>query len=332
MAADSDIRWGILGTAHIATKVCNAIHRAREAQPLAIASRQLSKAQQWATQHQVPKAYGSYEELLRDPEIDAIYLPLPPSLHKEWVLAAADHGKHVLCEKPLAGSTSDCIAMLDACRSNQVQLMDGVMWVHHERATKMKQDFACLGRIRRLTAAFTFCWDDIPENNIRLNPELAGGCLGDLGYYCVRAAWWAFGEPPKQVYATARYYNDVEMNLSAMMWYDDERMASFDCGFDTQLRNWLEVSGSQGSLVCDDFVLPVSEERARWWLHLKGNVREEQAVENCVQEVRMIENFSDLVRHGELEPRWPNDAVSTMRICDALAYSARHHQKVEVAI
>lgn len=329
--SDRDVGWGILSTANITSKVHRAMDLAAGATPLAVASRSEDKAKAWAKEHNVPKAYGSYEALLQDPDIEAVYIALPPSLHAEWTIRAAEHGKNVLCEKPLAGSTSDAIAMWDACKTYNVQLMDGVMWVHHQRAEQMKEHLEELGRIRRVTSAFCFQWDTVPEDNIRLKPELAGGCLGDLGYYCVRAIWWALEDVPTEVFATARYYNDVEMSLSAMLWYDGERMASFDCSFDTQMRQWLEVAGTEGSLVCDDFALPWSEQKARWWLHDgKGNSKE-FSVADCIQEVRMIEEFSRLVDTGELESSWPNDSISTMRVCDALATSARRNQRIEVA-
>jgi len=323
-------RWGILSTAHIATKVAKAIERAHGATAVAVASRSMEKAKAWADKHGIPKAHGSYQALLEDPEIDAVYIPLPPALHREWVLQAAQYGKHILCEKPLAKNTAESIEMVEVCRKAGVQLMDGVMWVHHDRSDRMKQDLSRLGKLRRVTASFSFCWDVIPEKNIRLDPALAGGCLGDLGYYCARAIWWAYGELPSKVYATARYVNDVEMNLSAMLWFSDERMASFDCGFDTQMRQWLEVAGTRGSLVCDDFVLPWSESKARWWLHDGTGRGEERSVPDCVQEVRMIEHFSELVRTGVLEARWPNETVTTMRICDALAQSARQNMPIDL--
>ena len=129
-----------------------------------VASRTEARATTWAKEHDVPTAYSTYDALLADESLDAIYIPLPPSLHAEWTIKAAEHGKHVLCEKPLAANTDEAIAMADACRQNGVQLMDGVMWVHHERTSGMKRKLTdgTLGRLRRMTAAFTFNWDTIP--------------------------------------------------------------------------------------------------------------------------------------------------------------------------
>ena len=131
------VQWGVLGTAGIAKKVGEAIKMAENAELVAVASRSKTRAKQWARNNQVEHAYGSYDELLADPRIDAVYIPLPPSMHAEWTIKAADQGKHVLCEKPLSVTVDEAIAMSNACKTNQVQLMDGVMWVHHDRTSKM---------------------------------------------------------------------------------------------------------------------------------------------------------------------------------------------------
>ena len=319
------VRWGILGTARISDKVSRAIRLAENAELVAIASRTAERANDWASEHHVDRAYGNYNALLEDAEIDAVYIPLPPSMHAEWTIKAAEHGKHVLCEKPLAANAEETVAMAAACRSHDVQLMDGVMWVHHERTFAMKQilDDGTLGRMRRVTAAFTFNWDIIPEENIRLQKEFACGCLGDLGYYCIRAILWAFGDLPVQVFASARYYRDVDFNLSGTLWFRDERMASFDCGFDIVNRRWFEIAGTQASLICDDFVVPWSDASSRFWVHgVQGKIAEHK-IEPCIQEVRLIERFSEWVQSGQLNHNLLTDAVNTMHICDALHKSAR---------
>ncbi len=324
------IRWGILSTANIAAKLARAIHLAGNADLIAVASRTAERAATWASQHSVPTAYATYDELLADESLDAVYIPLPPSLHAEWTIKAAERGKHVLCEKPLSANASEAVAMADACHQNGVQLMDGVMWVHHERTAIMKQMLTdgALGQLRRVTAAFTFNWDTVPVGNIRAMKEFAGGCLGDLGYYCVRAILWAFEAMPTQLFATARYNDGVEFNLTGILWFEDERIATFDCGFDTAPRKWVEVAGTRASLVCDDFTLPTSEESARFWIHGAQNQKHETG--RYVQEITMIERFSHIVQSGKLEQQWPNVAVRTMQLCDALLESARKHKVVRL--
>jgi len=350
-ASDKPIRWGILGTAKIASKVGRAIHDARGACVAAVASRNLERAQAWVAQHTVGNAppigplpflpagssvatYGSYLELLRDPQIDAVYIPLPPSLHCEWTCLAAEHGKHVLCEKPLAMSFSEAERMIDACQSADRQLMDGVMWLHHDRTLAMRSELSsgALGRLRRVTAAFTFNATEFGAGNIRFQRDLGGGALGDIGWYCIGAVLWAFGDLPEKVFATARFENDVDMNLSATLWFSGERMASFDCGFDTTWRKWMEIAGTTGSLVCDDFVNPWDIAKARFWVHDSQGKPTKHEFPGCVQEVRMIENFSEGIRSGTLNSSWPQAALDTQRVCDAIARAARTGEIVELDV
>ena len=326
------IRWGVMGTALIATKVAKAIRNAAGAELAAIASRDLARAQAWGGEHGAACAFGSYDELLASPDIDAVYIPLPPSMHAAWTIKAAEHGKHVLCEKPLAMNLAEARAMADACRQHNVQLMDGVMWVHHVRTPAMQSIIRSgpLGDLRRVTSAFCFNGRNMAADNIRLVRELGGGALGDLGWYCIRATLWAFGDLPERVYATGRYQRDVDLNLSALLWYSGERMASFDCGFDMTMRKWFEVAGTDGSLVCDDFVLPGDEQESRFWVHTGVDSATRQTIGPCVQEVRMIEDFCDGIRSGRLETAWPDDALATQRVCDALDQSARSGKVVDL--
>ena len=379
------IRWGILGTARIATKVGRAIHRARGAVLAAVASRDKSRAQAWVAGHTrgagaaddssrwhwgvtqgvgrveslrgpppllpeagLPRldppdsafldpgtavaACGSYLEILQDPNIDAVYIPLPPSLHCQWTCLAAEHGKHVLCEKPLGMNLAEAQRMADACTAADRQLMDGVMWVHHERTAAMREIIRSdkLGLLRRVTAGFSQNGDDLGRQNIRFQRELGGGALGDLGWYCVGAMLWAFGELPERVFATARYERDVDMSLSAMLWFREDRMASFDCGFDVVWRKWFEIAGICGSIVCDDFVNPWDASKARFWVHDSQGKGTQHLFPNGVQEVRMIEKFCDIVRSGHLDAAWPSAALATQRVCDAVAHSARIGSIVEL--
>ena len=332
MIPKTKIQWGILGTANIAKKVGAAIKTAENAELVAVASRSQARADQWAANNQVERAYGSYEVLLDDPQINAVYIPLPPSLHAEWTIKAADRGKHVLCEKPLSVTVDEAIAMSDACKANRVQLMDGVMWIHHDRTSKMLEliENGSLGEMRRVTATFTFNWDQIPHDNIRVKKELGGGSLGDLGYYCIRAILWAFSDLPTKVFATARHENDVDYNLTAILWFDGQRMASFDCGFDIGTRKWFEIAGTQASLICDDFTVPWKPEKARFWIHDAHGKDAEHQIYGCIQEVKMIEYFSTATQNGDLNSKLVVDAINTMRICDALKKSIELNQVIDL--
>lgn len=330
--ADNIVRWGVLGTARIAAKVGMGIREADGAELTAVASRSAEAAEQWAAEHGAKRSYGSYEALLEDPELDAVYIPLPPFLHREWTIKAAEHGKHVLCEKPLAVNATDAAEMAAACREHDVQLMDGVMWLHHPRADDMRAPLrdGTLGELRHLTAAFTFNWDVVPEDDFRLDRDAGGGSLLDLGWYCVGAALWAFDDVPERVYGTARFYRDVDMHFTGLLWFSGGRMATVSCGFDTVRRRWFEVAGTQASLICDDFARPWDLHKARFWLHGDAGKMEERQSAAAVQEACMIEDFGAIVRSGALEPHWPEIAVATQRVTDALDRSARTGEAVEL--
>lgn len=324
-----NIRWGVLGTARIADTVGKAIVQAQGAELLAIGSRSPEKAAAWAKERAVPRHYGRYEEVLDDPDVDAVYIPLPPSMHAEWTIRAAEHGKHVLCEKPLAVTVEQAKEMAAACRQHNVQLMDGMMWVHHPRTAQMRVPIAdgTLGKLQRVTSAFGIKWL-FPHDDLRMQRDLGGGSLLDLGWYCVRATLWAFGEMPHQVYGSGIYENDVDVRFSALLWFNEDRVASFDCGFGMTMRRWLEVAGNEASLVCDDFTKPWNPDRPRFWLHGDpGKVSEEQS-EPKIQEVCMLERFCEIVRSGQIESQWSEDAIAVQCICEALDRSARRGEAV----
>lgn len=326
------VRWGILGTARIAEKVSAAIQAANNAELSLVASRDAERAATWAKTHAVPRSCGSYQELIDDPDIDAVYIPLPPSMHHEWTLKAAAAGKHVLCEKPLAPEPAPTLEMAAACKEHDVQLMDGVMWLHHPRAAAMKDVLVNgpLGQLRRMTSAFSFCWPEIPQNEFRLERKYGGGSLLDLGWYCVGASLWAFDALPETVMAQATWRGDIDMSLSGWMQFSEDRVASFDCAFNTVMRRWLEVAGTEASLVCDDFTRPWSPEKPRFWTHGTTGKMQEHTTAGPIQEVCMIEDFCELLQTGVRDDRWPELAVNVQRVCAALDESARSGQPVTV--
>ena len=227
------------------------------------------KAAAFAADFGIPKSYASYQAALDDPDIDAVYIPLPPSLHLEWTTRAAKAGKHVLVEKPMAANAADTEQMIAVCRQHDVVLLDGVMWYHTPRAAAIRADRRQrqLGKLRQMTSVFTFCWDDFPMDNVRMQRDLGGGSLLDLGWYCVGATLWMFDAMPVQVFARATYHNDVDTRMNAMLWFEDGRVATIECGFDTVKRRWLEIAGTNRNLVCDDFTRPWKPEKPRFWTH-----------------------------------------------------------------
>lgn len=332
MTVDGRLRWGILGAAKAAANFAQAVDRSEGSSLTAIANRSIEKARAWAQDRPGVQAFGSYQELLESSDVDAVYIPLPPSLHCEWTVNAAEHGKQVLCEKPLARNAAEAQTMIAACRDHGVLLMDAVSWMHLERTGLFRQTLASgsLGTLRSMTAAVSFCLENLRSDEVRMQPEIGGGCLGRLGYDCVRAIQLAFGPTPTKVYATARYRDDVDIGLSAMLWFSDDRLACFQCSFDAVSRQWFEIAGTHGSLVCDDFVQPWKPEKARFWTHDSSGRAVEHAILDCDQDVRMIETFARITAGDPDAEEWAGGSLAAMKVCDAISLSARTDRPVHL--
>ncbi|MCR9201086.1 MAG: Gfo/Idh/MocA family oxidoreductase [Planctomycetaceae bacterium] len=329
----SPVRFAIIGTAKIARTLAPRIHAATGAQLLGVASRSMASAEAFADEFEIPRRYDSYQAALDDPEIDAVYLPLPPSLHLEWTQKAAAAGKHVLCEKPLARNEDEARQMVDTCRAAGVVLLDGVMWYHTPRADRIRE-LVCdgeLGDIRQMTAVFTFRWDEMPMENLRLHREMGGGSLLDLGWYCVGAALLLLDEQPTKVQAVAQWHNDVDTRMNAFLWFADSCMLTIECGFDTVRRRWFEIAGSTHNLVCDDFTRPWKPEKPRFRVHDNDGEAREFVVPGKPQEECMVEAFCRMIREGRTNHAWGDLSVQTQRVCDALDLSARSQQAVELS-
>tara|TARA_B100000809_G_scaffold234710_1_gene252387 strand:+ start:1445 stop:2461 length:1017 start_codon:yes stop_codon:yes gene_type:complete len=325
------VRWGIMGTARIATRVSRAIHAVASAEAHVIASRSGEQAASWGAEHDIPESTEGYQALLENDQLDAIYIPLPPSMHHEWTIKAAEHGKHVLCEKPIAMNASQAEEMAAACRENNVQLMDSTMWVHSPRAREMKQFLGSgqLGELSRVTSAFTIMLNPI-EDELRYDRQRGGGSLMDLGWYNIRATLWAFGSLPERVLGSGQYVNDVDMRFSATLWYPGDAMASFDCAFNLTRRKWLEITGTEGTVVCDDFLAPWDPARPRYWTHDAEGDSKEHVSEPLIQEECMVDHFCQIVRSGELDAHWPQITIDNQRVVDALDQSSRSGKVVEM--
>jgi predicted dehydrogenase len=329
MAPKKKLRWGILGVAKIIERLLPAFAQAANAELRAIASRSAERARAAAAAAGIPTAHGSYEALLDDPSIDAVYNPLPNTLHAEWTRKAAERGKHVLCEKPLCPTTAEARQLVDFCRAKHVKLMDGFMWPHHPRTAKLRQflDESGIGEVRRVSGSFTFPLPADPAN-IRLRPETAGGGLLDVGCYPVYGIRWAFGAEPVAVSARAVYRHGVDVEMSGLLWLADGRLATFDCGFTQPMRQWLEITGTGGVVLVCDMWLPA--DRAVFTVEREGQPPQHHAVEGANQIVHMLENFGRAVLQDEPVRPAPEEAVKTLRVLDALAKAAREGRVVEV--
>jgi predicted dehydrogenase len=326
------LRWGILGVAKINERLLPAFAKAKNARLRAIASRSLDKAKIAAQATGIPTAYGSYEELLDDPDIDAIYNPLPNSLHAEWTLKAAERGKHVLCEKPLCPTAAEAQNLVEACRARGITLMDGFMWPHHPRTARLRQflDEGGIGDVQRVSGTFTFPMRPLDPENIRLRPELAGGSLLDVGCYPVYGIRWAFGAEPVRVYATAQYEHGVDVAVNGLLWLADGRTAAFDCGFTLPQRSWLEITGTAGVVLVPEMWVP--RKQATFEIRREGKRGvEEVLVADHDQVQLMLENFGRYALEDKEVSPPPEEAVKTLKVLDALRQSAREKREVMVA-
>lgn len=329
-AGGRTIRWGVLGTARVLNRLRPAFQASATATPLALASRCLEKARAAARDFGFERAYGSYEGLLGESDIDAVYIPLPNALHAEWTIKAAERGKHVLCEKPLCPTAAEAADVVSYCRAQGVRLMDGFMWPHHPRTRRIRQmiDDGVIGEVRRVTGAFTFRMDPFDPKNVRLRPDLAGGSLLDVGCYAVSAIRWAMRAEPVRVFAHARHAHGVDVEVSGQLVFSDDRSATFDCGFTLPYRSGLEIVGTTGTIRVARMWAPHA--RATWEVEVNGQPPVEHVVEGEDQIVRMLDEFAAAVWEGRDPRPGPDEAVKTLRVLDAIRRSIADGREMDV--
>lgn len=314
---DRATRFGVIGTGRITRRLVADLQSTAGVDVTAIASRTLERARWCADQYGVVNAVAGYQQLLGRDDVDAVYISLPPSMHAEWSIAAAEYGKHLLCEKPLATSFAEATAIDDACRKSQTRWLAAAAWLHHPRTAAIKDWIAAgrLGQIGHVSAAVSF-YQPFQSNDHRLDATLGGGCLLDLGWYTAGLTRFAAGRMPTKVLADAVIGQGVSQRLTAMLWYGEDVTATISCGYDTATRKWFEIAGGAASLVCDDFTRPWADRPTRCWIHDASGQVEQHSFEGH-QERAMI---ARLVDSESLEP-WQQQTLDTQRILDALQES-----------
>ena len=252
------LRWGILSTAYIGrAAVTPAIAASRNGVLIAVASRDAERARAYAVEAGIPAHYGSYGALLEDPGIDAVYIPLPNSMHMEWTIRAAEHGKHVLCEKPLALTAAECHEMGAAADANGVRLMEAFMYRFHPRTERVLELLRASAIGRPCAVRSTFSFRITRPDNIRLKPELGGGALMDVGCYCVNISRTVAGAEPIEARAVARWAaSGVDEQLAGTLRFADGLVAQFDCALTLERRERYEITGAGGHVVVESAFLP----------------------------------------------------------------------------
>jgi predicted dehydrogenase len=350
-------RFGILGTSNIARKNWDAIRLSGNAKLVAVGSRERPRAQAFiadcqasAPLEQLPKAM-TYDELIQDPDIDALYVPLPTGVRKAWVVRAAQTKKHVLCEKPCGMNAAEVEEILAACRASGVQFMDGVMFMHSARLAAMRQkldDGKSVGDIRRIMSQFSFLGDDeFLAQNIRTSASLEPlGCLGDLGWYNIRFSLWAMNYAmPVEVSgrtlsAVGSGRQQVPIEFAGELLFADGKSAGFYCSFNAENQQWAIVSGSKGALHVADFVLPFYGSEASFTIsqphfdvrgcqfNMQRRDREIAVQEYSnnapdAQETNLFRHFAELVLSGNADPTWGEIALKTQKVIDACLQSSQ---------
>ncbi|MCU1495086.1 MAG: hypothetical protein JWO62_2850 [Acidimicrobiaceae bacterium] len=314
----SPVKWGIISTAHINRLVIPGAHASPKVNLAGVASRDRAVAEEYAKRWEIEHAYGSYEELLADPEIEAVYISLPNSLHCEWSVRALEAGKHVLCEKPLSRHAHDVEAMFDAAERSERLLSEAFMYRHNPQTARLKQlvEDGAIGELRLVRSAFGFPLYD--EDNIRLRTDLDGGALMDIGCYCVSGSRLLAGEP-ETVSAQAWFGpTGTDWVLAATMQFPANVIGLFDCGTAVAERDELEAIGSEGSLFLDDpwgGRVPVIEIR-------RGGEVERIELEPEDSYRLELENMSDAIRGEAPLLLGREDAVAQARALEALHDSA----------
>lgn len=312
--------WGVIGAGYISNRaLIPAIQRARDARVLAVASLDEQRARATADRFAIPRVYHDYAALLEDPDVQVVYIALPNHLHREWTIRAAQHGRHVLCEKPLAMSVAECDEMIQACRQANVMLMEAVMYRFHPRmqALKAMLDAGEAGELRFLHSAFSFPFES--PANYRAFPQYGGGALLDIGSYCVNASRWLPDLEPAGVQARASYSQDgVDINSSAILHYGNAGLtAHIQCSFAAAEHQVIEAVGSQAAITAP-LAFSAWVDDTTSLLIQKGGNTEERSFSPADPYQLMVEHFSDCVQ-GRAEPLYPaEDGRATMRVLEMI--------------
>ncbi|THU33043.1 Gfo/Idh/MocA family oxidoreductase [Niastella caeni] len=320
------IRWGILSTAKIAReKVIPAMQRGRYCEIAAIASRNPEQAKEVANGLKIPTVYGSYEELLNDPAIDAVYIPLPNHLHVEWSIKSIQAGKHVLCEKPIALSSAEATQLLQVAQQNpQIKVMEAFMYRFHPQWVLAKElvDEARIGQLKTIHSFFSYYNAD--PNNIRNKKDLGGGGMMDIGCYCVSLARFLFNSEPVRVqgHVTIDPVLQTDTLASGILEFA-AGTATFTCSTQLMPYQRVQILGTEGRVEIEIPFNAPPDQDTRLWLHTK-NGSEEMIFEPVDQYTLQGDLFAQSILNNTPVPTPLQDAINNMKIIEAVFATASH--------
>ncbi|MDS9472502.1 Gfo/Idh/MocA family protein [Sporosarcina pasteurii] len=325
---EKKVRWGIIGTASIGKRsVIPGIQESDRNIVKAVASRHLDSAQKYADELGIPKAYGSYEELLADPDIDAVYIPLPNHLHKKWTIKAAKAGKHVLCEKPMALNEQEALEMIEACEEAGVIFVEAYMYLHQQRYEAIKHAIhnGEIGEVRGIHGVFTFDGAE-DKGNIRFTKEWGGGSIYDVGCYPISAARYLLNEEPTAVTTHAFFspeHGNVDMMASGIMEFSNGVALTFDCGMWAEFRNELEILGTKGRIIMGSAFIGDQSYRI-----IKDGKTNEIHDENINPYKLQADHFAESVLDGKPVKFSSDDMVNNIKAIKGALTSAEKQERI----
>lgn len=334
---DKKIRLGILSTAKIGIRsVIPAIQKSKNGIVAAIASRDPQKARDTAQSLGIARTFDSYQAMLESPDIDAVYIPLPNSMHMEWTIRAAQYGKHILCEKPFALNMSQVDEMIAAAKQHRVLLMEAFMYRFHPQFARAQELIAqgLIGDVRTIRSAFCFFLNR--PGDIRRNKELGGGAMMDIGCYCVNMSRLIANAEPINVQANIVFGETtrVDESLAAVMLFPNEVFAIFDSSFRTDYREWLQIQGTDGRI---DIPRPIKPMNNPAEIIVSRGEKADAMFEPTTHTVPatnhytlMAEHFADAILNGTPLRYPPELDRNNMRVIDALYESARSGRAIEL--
>ena len=319
------MRLGVLSTANINREILRGAAETDRVEVAAVGSRDAERARAYADEHGIPTSHGSYEALLADPGIDAVYISLPNGMHHEWTMQALAAGKHVLCEKPYSRRPAEAAEAFDAADAAGLVLMEAFMYRHHPqtRAIERLVGDGAIGRVRSVRATFSFALTDL--SNVRALPDLDGGALMDVGCYCVSGSRLVAGEPVSVLAEQVVGPTGIDMALYGTMRFPDDVVGQFEASFLAPQRQFLEVAGDGGVLRA------FAPWRVDWGGELRlerDAVTEDVVVEQANAYRLELENMADAIAGDAPALLGRADALGQARTIDALYRSAEQHAAV----
>jgi len=321
------LRWGLLSTARINQALLPPLRASARNELIAVASRDLERAKAYATERDIPRVFGSYEAMLADPDVDVIYNPLPNSLHVEWTIKAAQAGKHVLCEKPLALTVEEVDAIAAAAQQAGVVVMEAFMYRHHPQTLKVQElvESGAIGKLQLIRGSFTFNISD--ENDVRLNSALGGGSIWDVGCYPISYARLIAGAEPVEVFGWQKTGagSGVDETFAGQLRFPNDAYAQFDSGFRTPQRTHIELVGDKGNITVKTPFTPRLNEEI-----IVTNGDEKRVITTPGEDLYLgeVENMADAILDGKAIRMSLADSRSNVAAIQALLHSAQEGRPI----